>query len=232
MTAKKENITIGQLIFSLLFPALFPSLILTLSGDTWWIEGWVWGIWFIALCVVTTVYLYEKDPALLKERFQNQRTDNQKPEQAYIIYLTGLIFFLWLVIMPIDAKRCSWTVFPLWVKIIGGLGLVPSFYFIFRAFYDNTFLSPLIRIQKERKQHVVSTGVYGIVRHPMYLGAVLMFLATPLLLSSFYGFLIAILLIVLLIVRLLGEERMLTEELEGYKVYKKKVKYRLFPHIW
>lgn len=230
--AKEENITTGQFIFSLIFPCLFPALIISLSGDLHWIEGWIWGVWFVALCVITTVYLHAKDPALLKERFQQQRTDNQKPEQAYIIYLTGLIFFLWLIIMPIDVKKCSWTHMPLWVEILGAMGLIPSFYFMFRAFYDNTFLSPLIRIQKERKQHVVSTGVYGYVRHPMYLGAVLMFLATPLLLGSFYGLFIGLLLVVLIIVRLLGEEAMLVEELDGYKAYKKKVKYRLFPHIW
>src|SRR5438876_1058761 len=100
MSAKKNSITTGQLIFSLFFPVLFPSLILTLSGDSRWIEGWIWGIWFVALCVITTLYLHAKDPELLKERFQKQRTDNQQPEQAYLIYLSGLIFLVWLVIMP------------------------------------------------------------------------------------------------------------------------------------
>lgn len=232
MTAEKKNISSGQLLISLIFPFFFPALILFLSGDLFWIEGWIWGIWFVSLCLFTTIYLYRKDPALLKERFQKQGTDNQKPLDAYIIYLTGLIFLAWMIIMPIDAKKCGWTVFPVWLEVIGGLGLIPSFFFIFRAFYDNTFLSPVIRIQKERKQKVISTGVYGFVRHPMYLGAVFLFLATPLLLGSLYGLLLGILLIILLALRIWGEETMLDNELEGYKAYKKKVKYRLFPYIW
>jgi protein-S-isoprenylcysteine O-methyltransferase Ste14 len=232
MHQHKENITTGQLIVSLLFPAFFPTLIVALSGDFFWIEGWIWGIWFITLCVVTTLYLYTNDPALLKERFTQQRTDNQRPLDAYIIYLTGIVFLAWIIIMPIDAKKCSWTVFPLWLEIVGGVGLIPSFYFFFRAFYDNTFLSPVIRIQKERKQKVISTGVYGVVRHPMYLGAVFLFLATPLLLGSLYGLLLGVLLIALLILRVLGEEVMLVDGLKGYKAYKKKVKYRLLPFIW
>ncbi|HXL74140.1 MAG TPA: methyltransferase, partial [bacterium] len=73
------------------------------------------------------------------------------------------------------------------LKVLGGLGLIPSFFFTFRAYTDNTFLSPLVRLQKERKQKVVTTGVYAIVRHPMYLGALSMFIATPLLLGSWYA---------------------------------------------
>jgi protein-S-isoprenylcysteine O-methyltransferase Ste14 len=232
MAVKKDTISTVQLIFSLLFPVFFPTVIIALSGDLFWAEGWIWGIWFIALCVITTLYLYMHDPALLKERFQNQGINNQKPEQAYLIYLTFLIFLAWIVIMPIDAKKCSWTEFPVWLKALGGLGLIPSFYFIFRAFYDNTFLSPLIRIQKERKQKVVSTGVYGFVRHPMYLGAVFLFVATPLLLGSLYGLLLGVLLIAMIMLRTIGEEQMLINELDGYKAYKKKVKYRLIPFIW
>jgi protein-S-isoprenylcysteine O-methyltransferase Ste14 len=230
--AKKENISTVQLIFSLIFPAFFPTVIIALSGDLFWVEGWIWGIWFIALCVFTTLYLYMHDPALLKERFQKQGVNNQKPEQAYLIYLTFFIFLAWIVIMPIDAKKCSWTEFPLWLQTIGGLGLIPSFFFIFRAFYDNTFLSPLIRVQKERKQRVITTGVYGVVRHPMYLGALCMFVGTPLLLGSMYGLFLGVLLAFCLVPRILGEEKMMVDELKGYKAYKKKVKYRLIPFIW
>src|ERR1044072_6809157 len=133
MAKKKENINIPQLVFALLFPFVFPALVLFLAGDWLWVEGLIWGMWFVALCVITTLYLYMHDPALLQERFQQQRPDNQKPEQAYWIYFTFLIFLSWIVIMPIDAKRCSWTEFPLWLKLLGGLGLIPSFYFLFRA---------------------------------------------------------------------------------------------------
>jgi protein-S-isoprenylcysteine O-methyltransferase Ste14 len=109
---------------------------------------------------------------------------------------------------------------------------VPSFFLFFRSFTDNTYLSPLVRIQAERKQRVVSTGVYGFVRHPMYLGAVLTFVGVPLLLGSVCGIAVGGGLSVLLAARILGEEQMLVKELEGYDEYRERVRYRLVPGLW
>jgi protein-S-isoprenylcysteine O-methyltransferase Ste14 len=135
--------------------------------------------------------------------------------------------------MPLDAKRFMWTQnFPLWLEMIGGIALIVSAYFMLRAYIDNTYLSPLVRIQKERGQKVISTGVYGIIRHPLYLGGILFCIGTPLLLGSVYGILIGVLGSILITGRIFGEEKVLLEELEGYDEYKKKVKYRLIPHIW
>ena len=135
--------------------------------------------------------------------------------------------------MPLDAKRFMWTVnFPIWMKSIGGLFLILSFFLFFRSYTDNTFLSPLVRVQEERKQSVITTGVYGFVRHPMYLAALFLFVGTPLLLGSVYGLIIGIALTILLAWRILGEEEMLLAELDGYTRYKLKVKYRLLPFIW
>jgi protein-S-isoprenylcysteine O-methyltransferase Ste14 len=135
--------------------------------------------------------------------------------------------------MPLDAKRYGWTTsFPEGLKVLGGMALLVSFFFFYRSYADNTFLSPLVRIQTERKQKVITTGVYGFVRHPMYLGGTLLFIGTPLLLGSIYGVLIGLIMILLLASRIIGEERMLVNELEGYEDYKKKVKYRLIPFIW
>jgi protein-S-isoprenylcysteine O-methyltransferase Ste14 len=103
---------------------------------------------------------------------------------------------------------------------------------LYRSYTDNPFVSPLVRIQKERKQYVVSTGVYGFVRYPMYLGAIFMFVGTPMLLGSKYGILIGAIISLLLVARIIGEEKMLIEELEGYADYKKKVRYRLIPFVW
>ena len=135
--------------------------------------------------------------------------------------------------MPLDAKRYEWSAnFPVWLKIIGGITLLLSSFLFYRSYVDNTFLSPLVRIQTERKQRVVSTGIYGFVRHPMYLAGILLFIGTPLLLSSMCGILIAVLISLLLIARITGEERMLVKELDEYTGYRKKVKYRLIPFIW
>jgi protein-S-isoprenylcysteine O-methyltransferase Ste14 len=233
MSDDNNDVTTGQLLLALFFPFLFPITVLIVAGDWFWVEAWIWAVWFVALCWAATIYLYFKDPALLKERFQRPGTTNQKREQAYLLYLIMVAFIAWIVIMPLDTRRLRWNPgFPWWLEAAGGVALIGAFFFIFRSFVDNTFLSPLIRIQAERKQHVVSTGVYGFVRHPMYLGAVLLFFGTPLLLGSLYGILIGVLLNLMLVGRILGEEKMLAEELEGYVDYRKKVRYRLAPFIW
>jgi protein-S-isoprenylcysteine O-methyltransferase Ste14 len=135
--------------------------------------------------------------------------------------------------MPLDARRFGWSpAFPLWLQVAGMAGLAGSFFLFYRSYTDNTFLSPLVRIQDERKQTVVSTGVYGFVRHPMYLGGILMFIATPLLLGSVYGLLAGLALTALLMARIYGEEEMLCRDLEGYRKYRERVRYRLVPYLW
>jgi protein-S-isoprenylcysteine O-methyltransferase Ste14 len=108
--------------------------------------------------------------------------------------------------------------------------LLLSFFFLFRSFSDNTFLSPLVRIQEERKQQLVTTGVYRFVRHPMYLGAIL--IGTPFLLGSYYGLALGLIMIVLIAMRTIGEEKMLMKEFRDYEEYKKKVRYRFLPFVW
>ena len=140
---------------------------------------------------------------------------------------------LWDIILPLDAHRYMWTHnFPQSLEIVGALLLLLAAFFIFRTFSDNTFASPLIRVQTERKQTVISTGVYGFVRHPMYLGALLMFIGTPLLLGSLWGLVIGAVLIILMGCRTVGEEKLLVDELEGYAKYRQKVRYRFIPFIW
>ncbi len=224
---------IGKILFTLFYILLFPALLLFLSGDWFWIEGWIFSTCFILLCFTTIIYLYRKNPSLLAERYRKPGTGNQKGWDKYVVYCLAFGFFLWIIIMPLDVKRYAWTrYFPMALKITGGIGLMFSFFLFFKSYSDNSFLSPLVRIQTERRQKVVSTGVYGFVRHPMYLAATLLFIGAPLLLGSIYGLLIGISLTLLLSIRLLREEKMLENELDGYSEYKKKVKYRLFPFIW
>jgi protein-S-isoprenylcysteine O-methyltransferase Ste14 len=190
----------------------------------------VFGLHF---CYTTIIYLYRKDPALLAERYRKPGTGEQKGWDRFVVIGLVIGFTTWICIMPLDAKRFEWTTnFPLFLEFIGGFLLIFSFFFFFRSYSDNTFLSPLVRIQTERKQQVITTGVYGFVRHPMYLGAVLLFIGTPILLGSLFGIFTGLLLTILLAARIFGEEKMLLNELEGYAEYKKKVKYRLIPFVW
>lgn len=222
-----------KIIFAFFYILLFPALLFVISGDFTWPEGWIFSIWFLSLCYTTILYLYRKDPALLEERYKQPGAGNQEGWDRYVVY--GLLagFIIWFFVMPLEVKRFGLSAgFPFWLKFPGGACLVGSFFLFFRSYADNTFLSPLVRIQKDREQQVVSTGVYGFVRHPMYLGAILMFFGAPLLLGSWYGLLAALALTALLMARILGEEEMLARELDGYREYTQKVRYRLFPGLW
>jgi protein-S-isoprenylcysteine O-methyltransferase Ste14 len=216
-----------------LYIAAWPAMMFVLAGDGRWLEGWLFAGWFIALCATVIVWLYIKDPALLAERFRRPGSGGQQGRDRAVVYAIVVGFAAWIMLMPLDARRFGWTPpLPLGLKVAGGALLLASAFLLFRAFHDNTFLSPLVRIQAERKQRVVSTGVYGLVRHPMYLGAILMFVGAPLLLGSAAGLVVAAGLTLLLSFRIVGEERVLADELEGYAEYRRKVRYRLLPWVW
>lgn len=222
------------LIVNVVMSALFfPSLILFLAGNWRWVEGWLFALWFVAMLEFNIIYLYWKDPALLAERTKAPGTGNQQSWDKYLMVAILVIALLWLVVLPLDAERFHWSPsFPLWLKILGGVALLPAWYLIERTTMENTFLSAQVRIQGERQQQVITTGVYGLVRHPLYLGCALMMLGAPLLIGSVYGLLISALGLLLLVGRIMGEERMLLEELDGYAAYRQKVKYRLIPFVW
>lgn len=222
------------LIVNVVMSALFfPSLMLFLAGNWRWVEGWLFALWFVAMLEFNIIYLYWKDPALLAERTKAPGTGNQQSWDKYLMVAILAIALLWLVVLPLDAERFHWSPsFPLWLKILGGVALLPAWYLIERTTMENTFLSAQVRIQGERQQQVITTGVYGLVRHPLYLGCALMMLGAPLLIGSVYGLLISALGLLLLVGRIMGEERMLLEELDGYAAYRQKVKYRLIPFVW
>ena len=234
MPSENKRITLGAIIFNSLMTALFfPALILFAAGTWHWLEGWIFGLWFDVMALSSMIYTYRHDPALLAERANAPGSGNQKKWDKYLIIGIYIIALAWFILMPLDAKRFGWSpAFPVWVKVLGGLLLLPSLYLIYRATVENTFLSTAVRIQTERKQQVISTGVYGFVRHPLYLGCVLLQLGAPLLIGSLWGLGISVVGIITLVVRIVGEEIMLTEELEGYGDYQKKVQYRLIPFVW
>jgi len=234
MTTENKTMTIGGLIFSALITILiFPAVILFASGDWLWLEGWIFGLWFNAMVLSNMIYLYHNDPALLAERSKAPGSDNQKQWDKHLLVGAYSMAFVWFIIMPLDAKRFGWSPStPVWVKVLGGVALLPALYLIYRATVENTYLSTLVRIQTERKQQVISTGVYGIVRHPLYLGCLLMLLGAPLLLGSISGLIIGLIAFIVLVGRIIGEEKMLVTELDGYEDYKKKVSYRLIPYVW
>lgn len=218
---------------SLITIVFFPAVVLLEAGDWRWVEGWIFGLWFVVMVLSVTIYMAVRDPALLAERSRLQFAENQKPWDRYVLISLSILMLAWFIVMPLDARRFRWSpAFPAWLKLVGGLMLIPSLYFIFASTAENTFASTMVRIQKERRQKVISTGVYGFVRHPMYLGAVFLMFGAPLLLGSLAGLIIGAVGFVVLVGRIIGEEEMLINELQGYSEYSKTVAYRLIPFVW
>jgi protein-S-isoprenylcysteine O-methyltransferase Ste14 len=225
--------SLWQVVFSLFYLLVFPVILFFLSGDWRWTEGWIFSILFCSFSFATVVYLYVRDPALLNERFGSPVQKGQKSWDKIWLASFFLGFLVWFAIMPLDAKRFGWSpAFPLWIKILGLLLFILAFIVLFSALKENTFAAPVVKMQKERGHRVISTGLYGVLRHPMYSGALLLFIGAPLLLGSVYGLAMGLLLIITMAVRSVGEEEMLRQELDGYNEYMKKVKWRLIPFIF
>ena|SRR2546428_994227 len=211
---------------------LVTALVLFLpAGTIAWPAGWIDLILLYGWLLVGIWLLLKYNPGLLKERLSLSQP-NQKAWDRVFLLLFYLFFFAWLVLMPLDAVRFHWSQVPLVLQVVGAVALVGSFFLISLTFRENSFLSPTVRIQEERGQTVISTGPYHYVRHPMYAGGLLLFLGTPLLLGSWYGLLLVLVMIPRGAVRAVLEERMLREELPGYDAYMAEVKYRLIPYVW
>ncbi len=170
MVHNQKASVVQVVLNSLITIVFFPAIILLASGDRHWLEGWIFSLW------------------LLAERSRLRFAKNQKTWDRYVLIVIYVLMLGWLIVMPLDARRFKWSPgFPVWLQVIGGLVLIPSLYLIFESTAENTFASTMVRVQTERQQRVISTGVYGLVRHPMYLGAVFMMFGAPLLLGVDMG---------------------------------------------
>jgi len=216
-------VVIGFLVMAL---ALFLP-----AGTIAWPAGWIFLILLYGFLLVGIWMLLKSNPGLLQERLSLSQP-NQKAWDRVFLLLFRLFFLAWLVLMPLDAVRFHWSQVPLVLQVVGAMALVGSFLLISLTFRENAFLSPTVRIQGERGQTVISTGPYQYVRHPLYAGGLLLFLGTSLLLGSWYGLLLALVMIPGGAVRAVLEERALREELPGYDAYMAQVKYRLIPYVW
>ena len=210
---------------------VFAAALFLAAGTLAWFAGWVFLALFFGFVIAISLWLLKNDPALLRERMAGFRIA-EKGWDRVILAIMHVLFFAWLVVMPFDAMRFQWSQIPAWLRIIGVLLLLGSFVLLFLTFRENSYLSPVVRVQGERGQHVISTGPYRHVRHPMYAAALLLFVGTTMLLGSWYGLFLSVLLEVIIARRAVLEERTLREELPGYDAYLTKVKYRLLPYIW
>ena len=205
------------------------ALLFGSAGTIRYWQAWVYVAIFVVASVPTSVYLMQKDPALLARRMRGGPMFEKERTQRIIMTFTSLGFIAILVIPGLD-HRFGWSVVPAWTVVVGDLLVAIGFVLIFVVYRENTFTAATIQVAP--RQTVVSTGPYAIVRHPMYAsGSVYMF-GTPLALASYWGYLALAAMIPFLLWRLLDEERILTRDLPGYTDYRQRVRYRLVPFIW
>ena len=205
------------LIFALLF---IPA------GSLRYINGWIFmGLLFIPMFIVGIILMI-KNPELLRRRLNAKEKEG---EQKQVIILSGLMFFLGFIIAGLNF-RFKWFELPNIVTIISSIIFVISYALYGIVLKENAYLLRTIEVEKNQK--VIDTGLYGIIRHPMYSATILLFLSMPLVLGSIFSFAIFLIYPVIIDKRIKNEEKVLEKDLKGYTEYKKKVKYKIIPFIW
>jgi protein-S-isoprenylcysteine O-methyltransferase Ste14 len=214
----------------LIFLLFVIALTLFLSAWTlnYW-RAWTFLVVFGVSVFAITIYLMKNDPKLLERRVQAGPAAEKETIQKFIQSIAGLAFISIFIFSAFD-HRFMWSRMSSFLSVIGDVLVVIGLLIVFLVFKENTFTSATIEVNVEQK--VVSTGSYSLVRHPMYSGAFIMLIGVPLSLGSWWGLLAVIPLIVVIVLRLLNEEKFLSRNLQGYKEYCQKVRSRLIPFVW
>ena len=214
-------------VLKMLSGLLVMGLLLFVPAGTWrYPGGWrLMALLFVPMPVVGAV-LYVKAPELLEKRLNSRE---QEPEQKRVILLSALVFVAGFVLAGLDF-RFGWTHLPLAVVIAGCVLFCGAYGLYAEVMRENAWLSRTVEVQED--QRVVDTGLYGVVRHPMYLGVLVLFLSMPLVLGSAVAVVPFLAIAWVLVQRIRNEEQVLETGLPGYGDYRKKVKYRLIPFLW
>ena len=205
---------------------LIGVLLFLPAWDIKWRNGWIlMAILFVPMFFAGIV-MYKKAPDLLRSRLKARETQS---EQKDVISRSGIMFLAAFVLAGLN-HHFGWTSLPAWIVWAGVVIFLLAYCLFGEVLRENRYLSRTIEVRED--QEVVSTGLYGVVRHPMYTATVLLFLAMPLVLGSWPSFIIMLAYIPIIVKRIRNEEQVLEGELKGYREYREKVKYRLIPHVW
>jgi protein-S-isoprenylcysteine O-methyltransferase Ste14 len=224
-----KNILLQIIRSSVLGIAVLLALLFIPAGTFHYWQGWA----YVAVAIIAsgayTVYLARHDPALLKRRTEAGISYEKEPAQKIIVFFLFVVCTALVVLPPLDF-RFSWSSVPWYVSVIGDAFVAFSFYIFYLVSKVNTYAAANVRV--EEGQQVISTGVYALVRHPMYFGALFLLIGTPLALGSWWALLPVPLSLPVLYLRLANEEKVLIRDLPGYREYTQKVQYRLIPYIF
>jgi protein-S-isoprenylcysteine O-methyltransferase Ste14 len=224
-----KNLYIRVAVQFLLFLIYMGVLLFLPAGTLDYWEAWVFVAVFFACNLAITLWLMIKDPKLLERRMRAGPAAEKEPAQKIIVVIPMLAFAGSCLIAALD-HRFRWSDIPASIVILGNILIALSyivFYFVFR---ENTYGAATIQVEKN--QRVISTGPYALVRHPMYIGAIILMIGMPLALGSWWGLLMFVIGVAGIIWRIFDEERFLSSNLAGYTEYKNKVRYRLIPFVW
>jgi protein-S-isoprenylcysteine O-methyltransferase Ste14 len=209
---------------------VFLALLLFLPAWSlrYW-EAWLYWTLFAGSGLALTLYFLKHDPSLIERRLQAGPGAEREKSQKIIQAIASLMLFPLFIIPGFD-HRLHWSAVPIPIVLSADVLVVAGYLIIFFVFRENSYTAGTVKVEAD--QQVISTGPYRLVRHPMYAGALLLFLATPFALGSLWAQIPAVLLIGVIVARLLAEERFLSANLAGYDAYRRKVRSRLIPKVW
>ncbi len=201
-------------------------LIFIPAGSVEFFNGWLFIILLFVPMFVAGIFMMINNPELLKRRLNAKEKEG---EQKEVVALSGIMFIVGFIIAGLN-YRYNWMELSNTIVVIGSIIFLLSYFLYAIVLIQNEYLLRTIEVEKDQK--LVDTGLYGIIRHPMYLATISLFLSMPLILGSFYSFIIFLAYPFIIVKRIKNEEKVLEKDLKGYKEYEKKVKYRLIPYIW
>ncbi len=211
-----------------LLAMLSAAMFLPAGTVAYW-QAWMFLALFFLPVILITRHFLSADPALIERRLHVGPVHETRPLQKFLQTAASLGFLLLFIIPGFD-HRYGWSDVPPLLSVVCGTVIAAGLFLIWEVFRVNSFTSALIEVSE--MQTVISSGPYAVVRHPMYAGALPVLILTPIALGSWTGVLVSPLMLAVIVGRILDEERMLTEELEGYRDYRTKVRYRLVPYVW
>jgi len=216
----------SALIKYILGIVIVGALIFLPSGTINFKDGWIFMTALFLPIFILGIFLLIKAPDLLKNRLDGKEKEKT---QKGVVGLSALMFLCGFIIAGFDF-RFGWSFIPNWIKIIALCVFLLSYLMYAEVMRENAYLSRTIKVEQDQK--VIDTGLYSVVRHPMYLATILMFLCIPVILDSLWAFAIFLVYPILIICRIINEEKILESNLNGYADYKEKVKFRIIPFIW
>jgi len=209
-----------------LVPIVLLLLILIPAGTLIYWQVYLYITILVVPMIFVLFYFLKNDPLFLERR---TKAKEKEKEQIIIQIVFSFIFLSGFVIPGFD-KRFGWSDVPIYIVIIADIVILLGYLLIFFVFKQNSYASRIVEVEKNQK--VISTGLYGFVRHPMYIGVIIMFVPTPIALGSYWGLIPMSTILVALVFRITNEEKVLSKDLPGYKDYCQKTRYRMIPYVW